>query len=289
MVPAIEVAQIVTSGPGVTPSEALDNLLRGGVVDLITVGASPLSFTAVVRDGEEGCRRLDVRGVRRIVFDPQREDHLEDQANLMAADGAVSAVTFRSDVLEYPDGGEATLVLDVFDVEITADSAHAVACEPAAWDQDAGPERFIERLALCRAGEVLYTGLAPFSPGPNTTFTIGAGWIEVDALYRVESFTIDIAHGRVDVAFVSRDGSGTARLRFDLVTDLFVQPSRCEEISAIEESCPPPSMGMDGFDEVMVLPRRAGSLGRRFLVMIGAFDLLIEARSVWFTREGRRA
>lgn len=136
---------------------------------------------------------------------------------------------------------------------------------------------------------MLYTGLAPFSPGPNTTLTMGAGWIEVDELYRVESFSIDIAHGRVDVAFVSRDGSGTARLRFDLVTDLFVQPGRCEGISAIEDSWPPPSMGMDGFDEIVVLRWRIGSLGGRFLVIVGAFDLLIEARSVWFTQQGRRA
>ncbi|MEP7793406.1 hypothetical protein [Sanguibacter sp. 25GB23B1] len=282
-------AQIVMSGPGATASEALDSLLRGSVVERITVGARPLSFTAVVHDGGEGRRRLDVTGLRRIVFDPEREDHLGDQADLMTAEGVVAAVTLRRDGLDRPESGTATLVLDVFDVEITADSVQVSTCEPGAGVEDAVPERFAERLELCRPGEVLYTGLAPFSPGWNTTFTIGAGWIEVEELYVVGSFTIDITHGRVDIGFVRDDGSGSARLRFDLVTDVFVQPDRYDGISAIEESWPPPSMGMDGFDEVTLLPRRPGSLGGRFLVIVGAFDLLIEARSVWFTREERRA
>lgn len=245
MAPAIEAAPVVKRDAG--SSEALDGLLRGSVVELISVGASPLSFTAVVRDGGERRRRLDVRGVRRIVFDPEREDHLEDHADLMAADGLVAAVTMGREVLDCPESGTVTLAIDLFDVEVTADGAQFSVCQPAADEEDAGPERFAERLALCRSGEVLYTGLAPLSPGPNTTFTIGAGWIEVAELYVVDSFTIDITRGRVDIAFVRDDGSGSARLRFDLVTDLFIQPARYEGISAIEESWPPALDGDERF------------------------------------------
>ncbi|WP_175559037.1 hypothetical protein [Sanguibacter gelidistatuariae] len=54
---------------------------------------------------------------------------------------------------------------------------------------------------------------------------------------------------------------------------------------AIEENLLPPSMGMDGVDEVTVLPRHSGATGGRFLVIVGAFDLLIETRSVQFIRD----
>ncbi len=54
---------------------------------------------------------------------------------------------------------------------------------------------------------------------------------------------------------------------------------------AIEEARPPPSMGMDGFDEVTVLPPGSGAIGGRFLVIVGGFDLLIETRSVQFIRD----
>ena len=176
-------------------------------------------------------------------------------------------------------------MLDLFDVDVSADRAQFSACDDAAAEETPGAASLTEKLALHGPDAVLYTGMNPWGPGSNATIDAGLERLEVDELYLVKSFTVDFANSRVDVALGRHDGTGTALLRFDRVTDLYIQPGRYDGDVAIEETFPPPSMGMDGFDEVTVLQPRSGATGGRFLVVVGAFDLLIETPSVQFIRD----
>ena len=84
------VSLIARDSPSGRPAgEVLDGLMRGGKLESLTVGASPVALSVIARGGTVGHRyRVDFVSPRRIVFDPERTD-FDVPAVLVQADGLV--------------------------------------------------------------------------------------------------------------------------------------------------------------------------------------------------------